>query len=280
MTSKPDQVSLHAPLQDTSNAAFPWAAFDSEAYFQHYYGTPHRDDERVIASAVRAFAALQSPADGLDCLDVGTGPNLIPLLAALPRARRLTAWEFSESNVAWLNAELARPQLRPQWQHFWRVVRASYDAPAAVSNPDVTAAHPPIATPPPNACADPLPDLRRRTRIVQGSIFDLPRGRWDAATMFFCAESMTACHDEFERAVAAFAGAAKPGGLLAAAFLVRSGGYEVSGRRFPVLPVSIDDVTGVLARYADSVTAEPIGIVPEQIRSGYAGFVFVTAMAR
>jgi hypothetical protein len=47
-------------------------------------------------------------------VDVGTGPNLIPLFCALPRARRLTAWEYAESNVALLDAELRRDEMRPQ----------------------------------------------------------------------------------------------------------------------------------------------------------------------
>jgi hypothetical protein len=50
----------------------------------------------------------------LDVVDVGTGPNLIPLFCALPRARRLTAWEYAESNVALLDAELRRDEMRPQ----------------------------------------------------------------------------------------------------------------------------------------------------------------------
>ena len=73
------------------------------------------------------------------------------------------------------------------------------------------------------------------SRIKRGSVFDLPKRRWDAATMFFCAESITEREDEFAAAVAAYAQCVKPGGALAAAFLVRSAGYEVSGHRFPVL---------------------------------------------
>jgi hypothetical protein len=36
----------------TGNGDYAWAKFDSEAYFQHYYGDPHPDDDRVIACAV------------------------------------------------------------------------------------------------------------------------------------------------------------------------------------------------------------------------------------
>ena len=76
-----------------------------------------------------------------------------------------------------------------------------------------------------------------RTEVVQGSIFDLPQRRWDAATMFFCAESITAEQQEFERACAAFAGAVKPGGVLAAAFLAGSRGYRVGEENYPAVAV-------------------------------------------
>lgn len=46
--------------------------------------------------------------------------------------------------------------------------------------------------------------------VKQGSIFDLPERTWDAATMFFCAESITEHQDEFEAACAAFARCVKP----------------------------------------------------------------------
>jgi hypothetical protein len=68
--------------------------------------------------------------------------------------------------------------------------------------------------------------------------------------MFFCAESITGRMDEFERACRAYAGAVKPGGALVAAFLVRSGGYEVAGRQFPVLNLSAETIERVFREVA------------------------------
>ena len=47
----------------SSNADYSWDQFDSEAYFQHYYGEPHPDDDLVIQLAVKAFkkAAADDP---------------------------------------------------------------------------------------------------------------------------------------------------------------------------------------------------------------------------
>jgi SAM-dependent methyltransferase len=246
----------------SGNADYRWSEFDSEAYFQHYYGEPHPDDDLVIRCAVDALKGVSAGMSAdLDVVDVGTGPNLIPFFCAMPRARRLTAWEFSESNVAWLEAELKRDDMRPQWRHFWDVTRAAY-------GPDWQLPE------------NPIPALREKATVTRGSVFDLPPRTWDAATMFFCAESITERHDEFEAACAAYARCVKPGGLLAAAFLVRSGGYVVADRPFPVLHLSAEIIEDVFARHADGIKAERIGIVEREIRSGYAGFIFLTGTAR
>jgi NNMT/PNMT/TEMT family len=110
------------------NADYRWAEFDSEAYFNHYYGEPHPDDDRVVECAVEAIKQAPPAGRDLDIVDIGTGPNLIPLFCGLPRARSLTVWEYAESNLAWLEAELARDAMRPQWQHFWGVTRHAYGA--------------------------------------------------------------------------------------------------------------------------------------------------------
>jgi NNMT/PNMT/TEMT family len=243
------------------NADYRWAEFDAEAYFNHYYGKPHPDDDRVIECAVEAIKQARPAGRDLDLVDVGTGPNLIPLFCALPRGRSLTVWEYAESNVAWLKAELARDAMRPQWQHFWGVTRRAY-------GPDYDLAENPIAA------------LRAKTTVRQGSIFEIPERRWDAATMFFCAESITEREDEFEAACAAYARSVKPGGALIAAFLVRSAGYVVADRPFPVLSLSVGTIEQVFSRHVAAMKAEQIGIREREIRSGYSGFVFLTGTAR
>jgi hypothetical protein len=77
-----------------------------------------------------------------------------------------------------------------------------------------------------------------------------------------------------------YARCVKPGGLLAAAFLVRSGGYVVADRPFPVLRLSAEAIQQTFARHADILKAELVGIVEREIRSGYSGFVFIAGMAR
>jgi len=253
-TGKPERAA-------SRNADYRWAEFDSEAYFQHYYGEPHQDDDCVIRLAVAAMKSAPPLGAELDVVDVGTGPNLFPLFCAVPRARRITAWEYAESNIAWLESEFGRPEARWQWLHFWEVAREAWGPGHRLPE-------------------DPTPLLKQKCTISRGSIFELPRRTWDAATMFFCAESITGSREEFEAACAAYARCVKPGGLLAAAFLVRSGGYVVADRPFPVLHVTAEEVEETFARYAQIEKAEKVGIVEREIRSGYSGFVFVTGTAR
>jgi hypothetical protein len=243
------------------NADYPWTKFDSEAYFSHYYRELHPDDIEVIQRTVAALKAARPAGDRLSCVDVGTGPNLFPLLAAMPRAAQVTAWEYAPTNIEWLRNEMTAPEMRRQLREFWDVIRQAW-------RPDY------------DLPAHPYPALQAKAALHQGSIFDLPARQWDAGTMFFCADSITQKMDEFERACTAYARSVKTGGTLACAFLLRSGGYEVAGQPFPVLRLTTPDVTAIFEKLAADLETHEIGMVEEEIRSGYLGMLFVTGRAR
>jgi hypothetical protein len=251
-----------AAIANLNNKDADWNAFDPEGYFQHYYGDPHPDDDALTYLAARALRSVACSSRSLDIVDVGTGPSLIPLLAALPVATRLTAWEYSKPNLEWLAKELTGPTLRPQWQHFWQRVKAAHSLDGANASPMLP--------------HDPLPPLVQRTRLLRGSIFDLPPRTFDAATMFFCAESITSNTHEFQTAVSAFTETVRPGGLIAAAFLAGSSGYEVSGRRYPAVAIDTEDIAACLVGRVQALEFTPIGLSSSEIRSGYCGAIFVT----
>lgn len=243
--------------QPAGNSDYDWSAFDPDSYVAHYYADPHPDDEEVVRLTARALKHMRP---GGVAIDVGTGPNLFPMLAALPRAAQMTAWEYSETNIAWLRAELQRERLREPWPHFWRLVREGY-GPEPLEE-------------------DPTSPLRLRANVVQGSIFDLPKARWDAATMFFCAESITERQSEFERACAAFAQCVRADGLVAAAFLAGSKGYTVADTAFPALAISDESLREAFNPYVRDMQITPIGLVDEEVRSGYTGMYFLRARIR
>ena len=259
-TYMPSRVA--GPRAPARNVDYQWADFDSEAYFQHNYGEPHPDDDLIIRYAVEVIKRAPPIGAELNVIDVGTGPNLIPFLCALPRAAQLTAWEYAESNVAWLQAELRRGEVRPQWRHFWDVAVKAYGPEWRL--PD-----------------DPKSLLQEKCVIRQGSIFDLPERLWDAATMFFCAESITERQEEFEAACTAYAHCVKVGGVLTAVFTVRCSGYEVGDSSFPVLELSAELIESTFARLANNVRAERISIGQEKIETDYrySDFILLTGTA-
>jgi hypothetical protein len=247
------------PDRANSNADFAWANFDPEAYVAHYYADPHPDDDEAVRLTCRALAALGRR--DLETIDVGTGPNLFPLFAALPVSARLTVCEYGEANIAWMRKTLAAGALAAPWPHFWDVARQAHGAGA-------------------EAIAAPVAELAARTELIQGSIFDLPQRRWDAGTMFFCAESITARQDEFERACAAYARAVRSGGVLAAAFLAGSRGYTVGDVDFPAVSITRDSLHAAFAPHASDIHIAPIGAMGEEIRSGYSGMLFMAARVK
>jgi len=243
----------------SKNQDFSWSNFDPEAYVEHYYSDPHPDDDEVLRQTCAALAASAGDRD-IDVIDIGTGPNLFPLFAALPVSRRQTVWEYAPSNIEWLRRELDGGALRPPWTHFWEVARATSARAARIEHP--------------------VKALAARTDVTQGSIFDVPQRQWDAATMFFCAESITQDQDEFERACAAFAGAVRPGGVVAAAFLAGSRGYRVGEEDYPAVSVGPDELSAAFAGRVDDLRLSAIGQRDEEIRSGYTGMIFLTGRVR
>lgn len=236
------------------NNGYDWDAFDSEAYLDHYYREPHPDDADLARRTARAIAAVAPDGATFDIVDVGTGPNLFPWLCALPRARSLTAWEYSRRNVEWLRAELTSGEVRPLWNYYWTIVEPG---------------HPPDD--------NPVAAMAKIARVEQASIFDLPKAGWDLATMFFCAESITRSEAEFASACAAFAGCVRPGGTLVAAFLDQSRGYVVADKPFPALPVDADAIRRVFAPFVSEISIQQIGGSESETHSGYTGSLFMVA---
>jgi NNMT/PNMT/TEMT family len=243
--------------QPQANRDFDWDRFDPDVYFGHNYSFSRSEDLLLVELTATAFSA---ETNGLDILDVGTGSNLYPILAVFPRARRITAWEFSANNVAWLKSELHKAVLRQAWTPFWKVVRSVYGEDTLPT--------------------DPARLLASRVGIQQGSLFNLPQRRWDAATMFFCAESLTEKEEEFVHAIRCWTRAVKSGGLLVGAFIESSTGYSVGQFRFPAVAVNEPRLADILDRFTTVQMIRRIAIGNDPIRSGYSGMLFAVVRSK
>ncbi len=233
----------------TKNAAYEWSCFDPEVYFQRNYSHPHPSDLEIIEHLGRFYASCP---DNCDVIDIGTGPNLYPLLAALPKAKSITAWEYGKANVDWLTRELNKKRMRPCWYTFLRILRTQH---AMYRNMRAVSA------------------LQSKVKIRQSSIFDLPEKSWDVATMFFCAESITKDEDEFHEGLMKFRAALKANGRFFAAFMERSTGYEVDGMEFPAISLTRKSLKISLDKFFSEFEVAHVGLHGKRLRKGYSGML-------
>jgi hypothetical protein len=190
------------------NSDVAWNDFDTESYVADNYATLH-DFDRHIITALSPYYRSLAPRSVARSLDVGTGPNLYPLMLAAAASRRQEVLERSARNVAYLR-RAGHEGADPTWAPFWRLSRQL--------NP---------------ALPTDLDGVLRGLTVHQGDAFHLPPGRYGLVSMFFMAESVTGDRDEFEHLSHRFAQAAAPGGHLVAAFMAGMPEYELGGQRLP-----------------------------------------------
>jgi hypothetical protein len=214
------------------NEAFDWNAFDPEAYVASNYMDHVRDDDRRILQLVRDYFASQLDPRQPVAIggDVGSGANLYPAFTMLPFCRQVVLYEHGRANVQWLEKQL--PSYAGYWDHYWHILqsRGAYDS-----------------------VADPRHEFARKATVQKDSLFNLGQRRWDLATMFFVAESITDQENEFRTALRQFIRVLKPGAPFAAAFMENSSGYYVGSRRFPAVLVDRGDITHYLTPLADKL---------------------------
>ena len=224
MSTDPGQDSGEA----THNRDVAWDRFDTGGYVADNYATVHPLDRDIIAALSPHYAAI--PAGSLaSSLDVGTGPNLYPLMLAAAASRRLEALDCSTPNLRYLR-RVCEEGAGPSWRRFWSLCRAH--------NPAL----------PPDA-----DEVLRRVTVRRGDAFALTPRRHDLVSMFFVAESVTGVAAEFEQLCRSFAGAAVPGGHLVAAFMAGMPSYELGGECLPSYPVDESAVRAALHGHADDL---------------------------
>jgi hypothetical protein len=248
------------------NADYPWDNFDSANYFRHNYSALRHDDRQILeairdffSKADRSASAAREASDDRPAaagLDLGSGTNLYPALAMLPFCAELTLWEFSARNTEWLRQEIK--SYSASWDKFWERLALS---------------------PPYHDTADPRAVLAARTRVHQGSVFDLPTAAWDMGTMFFVAESLTSNPAEFTAATHRFVDALHPGAPFAAAFMENSTGYDVGDQRYPAVAVTQETVRHCLDEVSRNLDVQHIDAGNNPLRDGYSGMILVLGTA-
>lgn len=240
---------------ETGNADCAWDAFDPEWYLNHNYRHLRSDDGHILGMVGDFFATAAGPGNRHG-IDVGTGTNLYPSLAMLPLCDEITLWEWSRSNVAWLEHEVE--DYSPAWDAYWDLL-ADREMYREIVNPRAA--------------------LRHEARVVHGDLFQLDDQQWDIGTMFFVAESITARKSEFQRAVERFVRALRPGAPFAIAFMQDSTGYTVGAHQFPAVAITEHDVKSGLTGFGCDLAELCLVLVDNPLRDGYSGMLLALGTA-
>jgi hypothetical protein len=248
------------------NADAPWNTFASHDYWRRNYSKLQAEDWEIICrvSNFLMFAFAERP-PAERAIDVGVGTNLYPALLMLPWTERILLADYSESNIRWLQDQLADDTHPWAWRPFWSEMREEKGY-SYVDRPRERLRQ---------ACAS----EPGHSGVEELSVFELPKARWDLGTMFFVAESITEDPVEFRAAVAAFVGALTPGAPFAAAFMAGSDGYPVDGTHFPALPIGPGDVGRHLTGLGVREPSVDLLDTSHRVRDGYAGMIIATGFA-
>ncbi|MBR7835932.1 hypothetical protein KDL01_21840 [Actinospica durhamensis] len=238
------------------NSEYDWDGFCAQEYYEHNYRDMRGDDRAMLEVVCGWFQKAAPGGEVLRAVDVGAGANLYPALSLLPHSAQITLYEYSSTNVEWL--EESKRHLPESWRPFADLVCPGED----------------------------FESIRKQAftkfEVQKGSIFELPVREWEIGTMFFVAESLTEDEAEFRTAMGHFLGALKPGAPFAAAFMERSQGYDVAGTHFPA--VWLDEQALELTLSESGLVEESrvyrFDIDPAPIRAGYTGYLVATGKVK
>lgn len=227
-----------------------WNKFEPYTYIQDNYATIHDEDREIIRRLLKFFTSVGKLRLAVD---VGTGPNLYPIMLLLPYIEKVYCVEYAPKNINYLRDQLH--SLDTNWYAFWQLIKNGS----------------------PDHQIDLLKNLKKKLIIKKGDIYDLPKSSYDLASMFFCAESITDSYKQFQVACLSFIQSAKKNGYLVATFMENSKGYEINGVQFPTYPVNTSLVRKIFTPYTQNLTVKHIPVGKQPLRSGYTGMILLTA---
>ncbi|MYR42766.1 SCO2525 family SAM-dependent methyltransferase [Streptomyces sp. SID5910] len=233
------------------NADAPWSKFDPEVYVDNNYRTPLEVDRLIVRLMRDHFSRCFAGAvpDSVRGVDVGAGANLYPALSMLPWCEKVLLLEYAGPNVEYLKRQARDQGYDTAWDAFWEELR---EAPAYRD-------------------LEPRARFSEIVRVERGNLFDLDgQRRWELGTMFFVADSMSECPEEFQRGVRCFMNALNEGAPFAAAFMKESVGYQVGDHQYPAYRVNEDRAREALGPFCKELEIHDLHHV---VRPGHEGIL-------
>ncbi|WP_448319313.1 SCO2525 family SAM-dependent methyltransferase [Streptomyces sp. CO7] len=244
------------------NSEAPWDQFCPNDYVKRNYASPLDVDKKIVRLVGKHFTdhfgeRRQGPVKGVD---VGAGANLYPALCMLPWCSEITLLEKGPKNLDYLHGQV-NGGLDTAWDAFWDELALTYDPYKAVHG-------------------ERHEKLRGVAEPREGDLLQLGGSteRWGMGAMFFVAESMSSSGEEFRTAVKHFLGVLEPGAPFAAAFMLKSKGYEVGAYDYPAYSVDRDEVGKALEPLVqENVTYHELDFV---LREGHEGMLLALGFRR
>ena len=217
-----------------------WNDFCSEAYFEDNYKKASTID-RKLADMLRAFCIKYGPFK--NSIDVGTGTNLIPYIVRENFVQTSILFEYSDNNIKWLKNVFENQSLLKHWSNY------------LPTDVEISPFNAPI--------------------IEKGSIFEPINRKFDLATMFFCAESITSEINEFISAINNFVNCLNPDGYYFIALMRNSLGYSVNGIHYPAVSIDEHIVQHTFSKISKVIYTKVIESDGSLDRDQFDGFVVV-----
>lgn len=230
-----------------------WAQFDPQTYLKDNYIQLHEEDKKIIKLLTKFYQKI--PQLKLIC-EVGAGPNLYPIMATLPRADRIEVVEYSLRNIIYLMKQ------KKCIDAFWNSYSDLFQRESNLYNIDIHW------------------ELKQKLIIKQGSIYKLPKEKYDLSSMHFCAESITENKKKFTDACMKFISSVKQGGYLVASFMENSKNYHVGNILFPSYPVNKQILKQVFESYTTNLVIYRVPKAIKALRPGYTGMLLLTAQRK
>jgi len=232
------------------NADVNWGEFDPYIYLKQYYEIILDSDREIVANLVKFYKKNQPNGR---FLEVGCGPNLFPVFAALPYVDNIDIVEFGEKNISYLKQQFVSfHNIWLQWIDLLKKLDPVY------KNIDF------------NQC------FRQKVVINQDNIFDLPQNKYEAVSMHFVAECLTGDVNEFYEANKKFIESIKPGGIFFASFMENSQGYDSPGKPFPAVAIEADHIRESIGFLSKDLNIQKIKSGPGIIKTIHTGILIAS----
>lgn len=230
-----------------------WTQFDPQKYLKNNYIQLHEEDKRIITLLAAFYQKV--PRLKLAC-EIGVGPNLYPLMAALPVTKKIEAIDYTTNNLLYLRKQ--KIHIDAFWNIYWKLFQKE-------SN---------------RYYVDLKTNFQSKTIIRKGNIYSLPKERFDLSSMHFCAESITADKNQFVNACHRFIFSVKHNGYLVASFMENSKNYYVESTLFPSFPINKRILKQVFEPYTTNLVIHRIHKAKKALRQGYTGMLLLTAQRK